>query len=116
MEYELAMTGQDRHKSRLISGQKPLRRRKQTARSRASRKRVDLIELHRQVIETGRRRKVFKLTWIKALLFIIAVPGFFTLGYWIATLSVSTPVKAIIAFPVAILGIILSYILASAFR
>jgi hypothetical protein len=116
MGYELVMTGQDRRKSRLISKQKPLRRRKQTAKRKADRKRVDLIELHTQFVGLGRQRKVFRFTWIKVLLFFIAVPGFFILGYYIAALSVSTTVKVMIAFPIAILGIILSYIVASAFR
>ena len=116
MECELAMTGQYRHKSRLISGQKPARRRNKSAKNKTSRERVDLIQLHKQVVGIGKRHRTSRLVWIKVPLFLIAVPGFFIVGYWIAALSVSTPIKIIIAFPVAILGIILSYIVASAFR
>ena len=116
MEYEPAMSGQYRRKSRLISGQKPVRRRNQPAENKASRKKVDLIQLHRQVVGIGKRHKTLRLVWIKIPLFVIAIPGFFVIGYWIAALSVSVTIKAIIAFPVAILGIILSYITASAFR
>ncbi|MFC1715635.1 hypothetical protein ACFL6S_18355 [Candidatus Poribacteria bacterium] len=74
------------------------------------------MELHRRVVETGKRRRVFNLTWIRVVAFLIAVPGFFLLGYWIAALSVSPSMKALIAFPVAVLGIILSYVVASSFR
>ena len=110
------MNGRDRSRSRFISEQKPLRRRKQRKKDWAERKSIDLIELHRRVAETGKRRRAFNLTWIKVVIFLIAVPGFFLLGYWIAALSVSTPMKALIAFPVAVLGIILSYVVASLFR
>ena len=110
------MNGRDRSRSRFISEQKPLRRRRQRTKGWAERKSIDLIELHRRVAETGEQRRAFNLTWIKVVIFLIAVPGFFLLGYWIAALSVSTPMKALVAFPVAVLGIILSYVVASLFR
>ncbi len=116
MGYELAMNVRNRSRSRILSAQKPLRRRKQRVKGGAGRKKIDLMELHRSVVETGKRRKRGNLTWIKVVVFLIAVPGFFLLGCWIAALSVSPSMKAFIAFPVAALGIILSYVVASSLR
>ncbi len=110
------MNRRDRFRSRILSEQKPSRRREQRVQGRTGRKKIDLIELHRRVIETGKRRRAFNLAWIKVVVFLIAVPGFFLLGYWIAALSVAPSMKALIAFPVAVLGIILSYVVASSFR
>jgi RsiW-degrading membrane proteinase PrsW (M82 family) len=81
-----------------------------------NRKSIDLMELHRNFTATGKRRHTSNPTWIKMVVFLIAVPIFFLLGYWIAALSLSTPMKVLIAFPVAILGIILSYVVSSVFR
>jgi len=110
------MSTQNRSRSRFISEQKPLRQRKQRAEKRMSRGSIDLMELQRNFAEIGKRRHTSSPTWIKMLVFLIAVPVFFLLGYWIAALSLSTLMKVLIAFPVAILGIILSYVVSSMFR
>lgn len=110
------MNGRNKSRSRFTSEQKPLRRRNQRVKDRTRRGSVDLAEVHRRIVEIETQRKTFRFTWIKAVTFIIAVPGFFLVGYWIAALSVSTPMKAMIAFPVAILGILLSYVASSLFR
>ncbi len=110
------MNGRNKPRSRFTSEQKPLRRRNQRVKDRTRRESVDLAEVHRRVVEAGTQRKTFRFTWIKVVTFIIAIPGFFLVGYWIAALSVPTSMKALIALPVAVLGIVLSYVVSSLFR
>ena len=107
------MSGTNSFKSRLVSAQKPQKRRK---RKRVSRNRVDLMELRTRSIYTERQRRAPKATWIGAGLFLIAVPGFFVLGCLVGALSVSGWVKILLTVPLAVLGFVLSYIVVALFR
>jgi len=99
-------------KSQLISSQKPRKRRRQHVKNKTDRRSIDLIGLHEKVVETTKRRKSPKTAWIGAALFLVALPGFFILGCSIAAMSASVWVKALLVIPIAVLGFIVSYILA----
>ena len=107
------MSGTNSFKSRLVSAQKPQKRSK---RKRVSRNKVDLIELHTRSIYTERQSRASRTTWIGAVLFLIAVPGFFVLGCLVGALSVSGWVKILLTIPLAVLGFVLSYIVVALFR
>ena len=107
------MSGTDNFKSRLMSAQKPQKRRR---RKRVSRNRVDLTELHARAVYAERQRRASRATWIGAALFLIAVPGFFVLGCLVGALSVSGWVKVLLTIPLAVFGFVLSYIVAALFR
>ena len=103
-------------KSRLISAQRPQKRRNLRKRNRVSRNKVDLMKLRTRSVDEGEPRSASKATWIGAASFLIAVPGFFVLGCCIGALPVSGWVKILITIPLAVLGLVLSYIVAALFR
>ncbi len=107
------MGNQDNFKSRLMSAQKPLGRRKRKSRFRSSHYSIDLMELHQRFAKVGERRRPYRPAWIRVAIILIAIPSFFLMGYFIAALSVSTWLKVLLAIPVAVLGLMLSYIVAA---
>ncbi len=101
-------------KSQIISMQKPRKRHSKTRRSRSS---IDLMELHKNLAKTKRQRKPIRYRWIKGLCFaLMAIVGFFLLGYIIAALSMPMWAKIMSFTFIAVLGIIASYIVAALFR
>jgi hypothetical protein len=101
-------------KSQVLSSQKLRKRRAKAGRSRY---RIDLIELHRDIAETGRRRRPITYTRIKGGLFALAaIPVFFLLGYLISGLPVPIWAKVLLLTLVAVLGFVSSYLVAALFR
>ena len=74
------------------------------------------MELHTRAVDTEGPRRASRAIWIGAALFLIAVPGFFVLGCLVGALSVSGWVKVLLTIPLAVLGFVLSYIVAALFR
>ena len=93
---------------------KPRKRRSKTKRSRS---RIDLMELHKNFAKSKRQRKPTRYRWIKGLFFaLMAIAGFFLLGYIIAALSIPMWAKILSFTFIAVLGIIASHIVAALFR
>jgi len=121
---ETVMKRRGDFKSQIISAQKPRKRRSKSDRrgsvrgkSTQNRYKVDLIELHRNIIGVEKQRKLDRYRWVKGLLFaLIAVLGFFLLGYLIGALPVSMWAKTLLFTLVAALGIASSYLVAASFR
>lgn len=108
------MRGRGDFKSQILSSQKPRKRRTKASRSRD---RVDLIELHRNIVEAKRQRRSAKSTWIKGMFFaLIAVLCFFLLGCLIAALSVPMWAKILLFTFTAVLGLVSSYIVTVLFH
>jgi protein-S-isoprenylcysteine O-methyltransferase Ste14 len=107
----IVMRGQDSFKSQIISSQKPRKRRAKTSRSRDI---VDLVKLHRDLVEAGRQRRPAKSTRMKGIFFaLIAILGFFLLGCLIAALSAPMWMKVALFTLIAALALIPSYIVAA---
>lgn len=101
-------------KSKLISEQKPSKRRNRPGRSRY---RVDLIKLHKDIVAARRQRRPAESTWIQGIfLALAAIAGFFLLGYLIAALSVPIWAKVLFFTFTAILGFVSSYFVAFLFH
>lgn len=110
------MSDQNNFKSRLISSQKPLNKRERRKKAKNKRSSVDMVALRRKILAIHTYRKTSKIIWLKTILFLVAIPSLFLLGYSIAALSVSMPVKVLILIPIAIIGLILSYVIAALAR
>jgi protein-S-isoprenylcysteine O-methyltransferase Ste14 len=75
---------------------------------------VDLMELHRDLVEARRQHRPARSMRIKGVLFaLIAILGFFLLGCLIAALSVPMWTKAVLFTLIAVLALIPSYIVAA---
>ena len=108
------MKSRDDFKSKLISEQKPSKRRSKAG---SGRYRIDLIKLHRDIAAARRQLRPAKSTWIKGMFFALAaVVGFFMLGYLIAALSVPIWVKVLFFSFTAILGFASSYFVSFLFH
>jgi len=105
------MRGRGSFKSQIISSQKPRKRRTKPSRGRDI---VDLMELHRDLVEARRQSRPARSTRIKGVFFaLIAIVGFFLLGCLIAALSMPMWAKAALFTLIAVLALIPSYIVAA---
>ena len=112
----IAMRKRDNFKSQLISRQKPRKRRSRPAPDRDG-NRIDLIQLHKDLASSGRSRGVVKAERSKGWLFaLLAVLGFFALGYLIAALSIAIWIKIVFFVIIAIVGFVSSYLVVSLFH
>jgi hypothetical protein len=115
------MKGIGSFKSQIISAQKPRKRHNKPDRGRS---RIDLTEVHKNIVAPGRQRipasartGLTKSKWIKGVFFaLIAVIGFFLMGYLIAALSIGIYAKILLLVFVGILGFVSSHFVTSAFH
>ena len=96
------------YKSRILSSQKPRKRR---TKSRPTRDRIDLMDLHMRIAMERRQIRSAKSRWIKVALFVIIIVAFFLLGYLIASLSVPIWAKILLFIFIATLALMVSEIM-----
>ena len=112
------MKVRDDLRSQLISKQKPRKRR---TRIRSGQKgqygyKIDLIELHRNIVEAEKKRGPAKAIWVKGVVFtLITASGFALLGYLIAALPIPMWAKIVILGSIGTLGFVLSHFVVALF-
>ena len=110
------MKGRGDFKSQLISKQKPRKRRTGSSPGQHEYK-IDLIELHRNIVETERQSSRTKPVWIRGVLFVlIACSGFALMGYLIPTLPIPTWAKVLLLIFIGALGFVLSHFVPNLFH
>ncbi len=102
------MRDRNDYKSRILSSQKPRKRR---VKNRLSRDKIDLIDLHMRIATEGRQSRSAKARWIKVAIFVIIIVAFFLLGYLIASLSVPIWAKILLFIFIATLALMVSEIM-----
>lgn len=102
------MRDKDDFKPRLLSSQKP---RKRHTKSRPTRDSIDLVDLHRRIVEDGRRRITARPIWLRVTLLVIAVTAFFLIGYLLAALSVPIWAKILLFIVIAIMALVMSCVM-----
>jgi len=105
------MRGRRDFKSKIISSQKPLKR---STRAGRDRNKVDLIKLHKNLVEAKVQTRPARSKRIKGAFFaLMAILCFFLFGCLIAALSAPTWAKVLLFTLIAVLALIPSYILAT---
>jgi len=81
------------------------------------RNKINLMDIHRRVVNTGMSYRAVKpSSWIRILYVFVAAFSFFAIGYLVASLTIPIWGKAILFGAMTIIGFILSCIITVALR